>query len=103
MPDALVPRFVANIRGLMDDVEMEHIKDFEAKLMQHLRDLPSEALKTIRETGKLEDDTAAKLTEEIEGFKAHHWKAEAEKAGKRVHIATAPEHWPQEAYEGAES
>ena len=63
--------------GLMDDVAMEHIKKFEAEFVQHLRDLPSEALETIRETGKLEDDTAAKLTEEIEAFKAHHWKSGA--------------------------
>ena len=59
--------------GFLDDVEMEQVLQFETDLMQYLRDLPSEALKAIRDTGKLEDETAAKLTEEIESFKKHHW------------------------------
>ncbi len=58
----------------MDDVGVEEIKNFEAEMIRALRDKPSEALKAIRETGKLEDETAALLTSEIEDFKKHLWK-----------------------------
>ncbi len=64
-------------QGLMDEVAVEDIRVYEAAMLQHLRDLPSEALKTIRETGKLEKETAAKLTSEIDGFNKNHWKKNA--------------------------
>jgi F-type H+-transporting ATPase subunit alpha len=55
-------------QGLMDDVPVEDIKRFESEMIDALRAMPSEALKTIRETKALDDDTAAKLTEEINSF-----------------------------------
>jgi len=70
-------------QGLMDDVPLDEIKRFEQEMVRALREMPSVALKAIRETGKLEDDTAAKLKEEIQGFKGNLWKsahAPAEKA-----------------------
>ncbi|MHC4550131.1 MAG: F0F1 ATP synthase subunit alpha [Planctomycetota bacterium] len=81
-------------QGFMDDVELAHVKEFERQLVQHLRDLPSEALKTIRETGQLEDETVGKLSSEIESFKKHHWKpvaaaAEPEKEKKETAEAQA--------------
>ncbi|NJN14569.1 MAG: F0F1 ATP synthase subunit alpha, partial [Planctomycetes bacterium] len=66
--------------GLMDDVSIEEVRAFEAALLRHLRELPSEGLKAIRESGKLEDATAAKLKEEIHSFKKNHWKSEAKTA-----------------------
>ena len=60
-------------KGLMDDVAVERISEFEEAMVQHLRSLPSEGLKAIRESGKLEPETAEKLTEEIKGFTATHW------------------------------
>jgi len=70
-------------QGLMDDVPLDEIKRFEQEMVRALRELPSVALQAIRETGKLEDDTAAKLKEEITSFKSNLWKsahAPAEKA-----------------------
>ncbi len=66
--------------GLMDDIGVDDIRAFEAAMLRHLRDLPSAALQAIRETGKLEDATSAKLKEEIGAFKKHHWKPQPEAA-----------------------
>jgi F-type H+/Na+-transporting ATPase subunit alpha len=60
--------------GLMDDVPVEDIKRFESELIEHLRATDSAALKAIQETKALDDDTGAKLKEEIEAFKSNQWK-----------------------------
>jgi len=66
-------------QGYTDDVEIEKVGKFEAALIEHLRGLPSEGLQMIRDTGKLDDDTVAKLKEESESFKTHHWGSAASK------------------------
>jgi len=71
MEEQVVVIFAAG-RGLMDDVPIERIKEFEEKLIRAARE-KSDALKTIRETRKLDDETAAKLREEIDWFKKHSW------------------------------
>jgi hypothetical protein len=43
-------------------------------MIDALRALPSNALKTVRDTGVLDDDTAAALLEEISAFKRGYWK-----------------------------
>jgi F-type H+-transporting ATPase subunit alpha len=63
-------------QGLMDDVPVEDIKRFEAEMIEYLRATDSKALKTIRETGELADETADALREEIQGFKANQWQTE---------------------------
>ncbi|HVW32172.1 MAG TPA: F0F1 ATP synthase subunit alpha, partial [Acidimicrobiia bacterium] len=63
--------------GLMDDVPVEEIKRFEAELIQHLRDSGSPALKKVKETTALDDETAAALRSEIEAFKTNQWKPAA--------------------------
>jgi F-type H+-transporting ATPase subunit alpha len=63
-------------QGLMDDVPVEDIKRFEHEMVAALRDMESEALKAIKETGALEDATAEKLKEEISSFKSNLWKGE---------------------------
>src|ERR687892_2179914 len=60
-------------QGLMDDVPVEEIKRFELELIDHLRATDSAALKAIQESKALDDDTAAKLKEEIEAFKSNQW------------------------------
>jgi hypothetical protein len=61
--------------------------------------MPSEALKTIRETKALDDDTAAKLTEEINSFKSNLWKgAEAPDSPAKL----AQEEAEEEGTDGAE-
>ncbi len=64
-------------QGLMDEIEVERIGEYEEKLVEHLRGLPSEGLKSLREGGKLDDDTSRQLREEIEGFNKHHWQEAA--------------------------
>ncbi len=66
--------------GFMDDVALEQIRDCETKLMEHLRDLPSEALAAIRDTTEMSDETEAKLREEIESFKKNIWTGAKEEA-----------------------
>jgi ATP synthase alpha/beta chain, C terminal domain len=60
----------------MDDVPVEDIKRFEHEMITALREMPSEALKVIKETGALDDDTADKLKEEISSFKDRLWQGE---------------------------
>jgi F-type H+-transporting ATPase subunit alpha len=64
-------------QGLMDDVPLEEVRRFESEMVKALREMPSQGLKAIRETGKLEDDTATKLKEEISSFKRALWKSAA--------------------------
>jgi F-type H+-transporting ATPase subunit alpha len=85
----------------MDDVPLEEVRRFESEMVKALREMPSEALKVIRETGKLEDDTASKLKEEINSFKRALWKSGAAPAAKEGgaggEAAKAPEAPPKQA------
>ena len=81
------------------------MRRFEGELIAHLRAMPSQALKAIKESGKLEDDTAAKLKEEIASFKKSHWKSAAAPAkekegaagGGKAEAPKAPEAPPKPA------
>jgi hypothetical protein len=61
----------------------------------------SEALKTIRETKSLEDDTAAKLKEEISSFKSRLWQGSTEAPDSPAGLAKEAEEQGDE--EGAEA
>jgi hypothetical protein len=61
----------------MDDLPVEQIKRFERELIDALRAMPSVALKAIKETGALDDSTAATLKEEIAKFKRDLWNPSA--------------------------
>ena len=61
-------------QGLMDDIPVEDIKRFEREMIDNLRTSQTKTLPTIRDTGKLDDDTAAALKAEIESFKVNFWK-----------------------------
>jgi F-type H+-transporting ATPase subunit alpha len=71
-----VATLFATGQGLMDDVPVEDIKRFESEMIDALRAMPSKALKAIKETGALDDDTAATLKEEISSFKTNFWKGD---------------------------
>jgi F-type H+/Na+-transporting ATPase subunit alpha len=58
--------------GYMDDLPVENVREFEAGLMDHVRSRHSDVGDTIRETGKLEDDTAEKLKKAVEEFKSSY-------------------------------
>jgi F-type H+-transporting ATPase subunit alpha len=62
-------------QGLLDDVPVEDVKRFESAMIEALRALPSAALKTIKDTGALDNETAATLKEEISSFKRNLWKS----------------------------
>ncbi|MHC4957494.1 MAG: F0F1 ATP synthase subunit alpha [Planctomycetota bacterium] len=80
MEDEVAAIFAVS-RGLMDEVDVERIGEFEGEMLSHLREKPSEGLAAIRDTGKLEDETAEKLTAEIKDFITNHWgKASPAKA-----------------------
>ncbi len=55
--------------GQMDDIELEQIKDFEAKLVEYLRAASSGVLQKIVETKALDDEIEALLKEDIDTFK----------------------------------
>src|SRR3989475_296430 len=61
-------------QGFEDDLPVEQVKRFERELIDALRAMPSVALKAIKETGALDDSTAATLKEEIAKFKRDLWK-----------------------------
>jgi F-type H+-transporting ATPase subunit alpha len=60
-------------QGLMDDIPVEDIKRFEAEMIEHLRAMPSAALKSIKDTKTLDDDAAETLKNEINKFKSDQW------------------------------
>ncbi|ROP43868.1 F0F1 ATP synthase subunit alpha [Pseudokineococcus lusitanus] len=53
--------------GKLDDVPVEDVRRFEAEVLESLRG--GDVLRTIRETGKLEDDTTAELTRLVQGVR----------------------------------
>jgi F-type H+-transporting ATPase subunit alpha len=59
----------AGTTGQLDDVPVSDIRRFEQEFLDHLRRHRSELLTTIGETGDLDDDTVAALTEEVTKFK----------------------------------
>ena len=61
-------------QGLLDDVPVEDVARFQSEMVASLRAAGSPALKTIKESKALDDDTAKMLTEELEAFKRNQWK-----------------------------
>lgn len=55
--------------GLVDDVAVEKIGEFEKELYKFLEANAQDLLKKIKETGELDDETAEKIKENIEQFK----------------------------------
>jgi F-type H+/Na+-transporting ATPase subunit alpha len=56
--------------GYMDDLPVDKVPEFEAGLLDHMRTRHSEVGETIRESGKLEDDTVERLKQGVEEFKS---------------------------------
>jgi F-type H+/Na+-transporting ATPase subunit alpha len=49
-------------RGLMDKIEISRVRDFESKLLEHIRSAHPEFLKGIRESKKIEDEQGLERT-----------------------------------------
>jgi len=58
----------AGTKGYFDDVEIADVRRFESGLIDHLR-RHSDVLTTIRETGKLDDETLAELEKGVDAFR----------------------------------
>jgi F-type H+-transporting ATPase subunit alpha len=85
-----VAAIFAVTKGMLDDVDVEDIGRFESQMLAFLRDKPSEGLAAIRENGKLEDETAAKLEADIKDFITNHWgKAAPAEPAKTEETETA--------------
>jgi F-type H+-transporting ATPase subunit alpha len=56
--------------GLLDDLPVDKVQEFEAGLLEHMRTRHSDIGETIRSSGKLEEDTEAKLRTAVEDFKS---------------------------------
>ena len=61
-------------QGLLDDVPVEDVARFQSEMVEALRATGSPAMKAIKESRALEDDTAKMLKEEIDAFKRNQWK-----------------------------
>ena len=60
----------AGVNGYLDDLAKDKVLDFETDFLKYIRSANTEILKTIRETGKLDDATQAKLVKAIHEFKS---------------------------------
>ena len=58
----------AGVRGYLDKIEKNRVGDFEKELLRHIQSDHSAILTTIRESGKLDDETEKKLTEVLDAF-----------------------------------
>ena len=61
--------FFAVTNGLMDDVPVEKIIEFEAGMLVYLEERAAEALKKIKKSGQLEEDVQTELTKMIGDYK----------------------------------
>ncbi len=57
------------VRGYLDDVELNQIKNFEKDILEKIKNENSEILETIQTTGKLEKDIEDTLIKTIEEYK----------------------------------
>ena len=60
----------AGVNGLMDNVEISQVEDYEKELIEFLSSNKSKTVETIIDTGKIDDDTESELKSAIEDFNA---------------------------------
>jgi len=63
-----VASIFAGTQGFIDSIEVGAVTRYEAALLSYLRSEHGDILKTIRETGQLDDDTARKLKDALTEF-----------------------------------
>ena len=56
-------------KGLLDDIPVEKVKEFEASLLEHLMTSHSDLLKSIKESGEVKDDISKKIEVAVTEFK----------------------------------
>ncbi len=57
------------VKGYLDDLELNQIRDFEKDLFELIKSSHSDIIESINSSGDLNDDTSSKLTSIIEEFK----------------------------------
>ena len=62
--------------GYLDDIPVERVQDFERKFLDFMRSRYSQIGETLRDTGKLEDDTVEKLRSAADEFKQSYLDSE---------------------------
>jgi F-type H+-transporting ATPase subunit alpha len=62
--------------GYLDDLPVEKVQDFERKFLDFMRSRYSQIGETIRDKGKLEDDTVEKLKSAVDEFKQSYLESE---------------------------
>jgi F-type H+-transporting ATPase subunit alpha len=62
--------------GHLDDLPVEKVQDFERKFLDFMRSRYSQIGETIRDTGRLEDDTVEKLRSAVDEFKQSYLESE---------------------------
>ena len=64
-----VASIYAATNGYMDDVAVENVRDFEAKVLTYMRDTKKDVLEAIRDKKVLDDELKASLNSAIQSFK----------------------------------
>ena len=62
----------SGVRGYLDNVELQNIKDFEKQLYEKIEASSPDIIKNINEKGKLEEEIEKKLVSIIEDFKKNN-------------------------------
>jgi len=57
------------VRGYLDDVELDQIKNFEKDILEKIKNEKNEIISTIQTTGKLEKETEDSLIQIIQEYK----------------------------------
>ncbi|SFD50625.1 F0F1 ATP synthase subunit alpha [Streptomyces aidingensis] len=68
--------------GLMDDVPAEEIRRFEKELLEHMHSAKSDLMRSIREGGKMADDTVQAIREAVTEFKKGYQTADGKLLGE---------------------
>ncbi|MDE1466348.1 F0F1 ATP synthase subunit alpha [Aurantiacibacter sp. D1-12] len=58
----------AGTNGYIDDVAVDRVTEYEAAMLSFMRNEHADVLKTIRDTGKFEDDTKASVVSALDAF-----------------------------------
>ena len=83
----------AGTTGQLDDVDVADVRRFESEFLDFVGREHDGIFSTIRETGKLEDDTEKSLEEAVSAFKKQF------KAGQNESLVGTPTDDPVEAHE----
>mgnify|MGYP001268425806 FL=1 len=56
-------------KGLLDDIEISKVREFESAVLEYIEDSHGDLLSSIKDLGEVSDDVAKKLEKNISDFK----------------------------------